>query len=78
MEKYTQMPMVVEAEQFWPENRPWPEHVQWINGHYILSARDRQYQIQPGDYVIKLSDAPGNVRPEKPENFRKMFQKVAD
>lgn len=78
MEKYTQLPIVVEAEQFWPDKKPWPNHVSWTNGQYILSARDRLYEIQPGDYVIKLSDAPRNVRPEKPDNFRKMFQKVAD
>ena len=76
MEKYTQLPMVVEAAQFWPEERPWPDHVSWINGQYVLTARNHTYQIQPGDYVIKLSDTPGNVRPESPENFRKMFQKV--
>lgn len=78
MEKYTQLPIVIEAEQFWPEKKPWPERVSWVNGQYILSARDRLYEIQPGDYVLKLSDNPGNVRPEKPDNFRNAFQKLAD
>jgi len=76
MEKYTQLPIVVEAEQFWSENRPWPEGVSWVNGRYVLTARDRLYEIQQGDYVIKFSETPGKLRPERPEDFRRMFQKV--
>jgi len=76
MEKYVQLPIVVEAQQFWPEERPWPPNVSWTNGQYILSARHRTSRIQPGDYVIRLSDSPGNVRFEEPGNFRKMFQKI--
>lgn len=76
MEKYVQLPIVVEAVQFWPDNRPWPEGVTWRGGQYVLGTRYHVYQIQPGDYVIKYSDAPGDMRPETPSNFRKMFQPV--
>lgn len=76
MEKYSQLPMVVEAQQFWAEERPWPPNVAWINGQYILNTRHHIYEIHPGDYVIKISDSPGDFRPESPENFRKMFLKI--
>ena len=57
MAKYRKKPVVVEAVQFWPEERPWPEgvcvnpgcpqerspHIHTLEGDHLVS---------PGDFVI--------------------------
>ena len=67
MKKYRKIQTEVEAEQFYPDKKPWPEGVKesphdfWgtINKHfYYLDTPEASMEIDPGDYVI--TDVDGN------------------
>jgi hypothetical protein len=83
MGRYRQKPVVVEAEQFWPDTRPWPEGVyakvvtaadfgrgQKHTVHRIDTLKGT-CKVDPGDWIIK-----GGRKPCKPDIFEATYEAV--
>lgn len=68
--KYRKKPVIVEAEQFWPMQKPWPHGVvmhKWDTGPGdvarelpTLHTHDGPQLVAPGDYIV-TGDGPTRV-----------------
>lgn len=82
MPKYRKRPVVVEAEQYWPD-KPLPKGVH-VNSyqfatspHYVLTIHGQQAYLKPGDWVIAEPDGE-HYYPCKPEIFAATYEPVDD
>lgn len=86
MGRYRKKPLVVEAEQFWPERKPWPEGVKKavfftspggieLVG-YQVETLEGVFRVFPGDWIIT------EIKPEKypckPEIFEATYEAVQE
>lgn len=80
--KYRKRPVVIEAEQFLPENlsRPWPAGVEESadsgTGYRIhtLEGGMKGQEVTPGDFII--TGVQGEKYPCKPDIFRATYEPV--
>lgn len=72
MPKYREK-TTVDAEQFWPDKRPWPEGVvEAANGNYRISTIHGMMDISAGWWVIR--DAGGHRSICLSSYFEKMYE----
>lgn len=88
MSKYRKRPIVVDAEQFEPTRKPWPEGVEQperINGslviglvngeeRYWIQTLEGWYEVSPGDWII--TGVEGERYPCKPSIFDTTYAPV--
>ena len=81
MQKFRRKPPIVEAEQFFPDEKPWPKGVE-ENTHsisklhlgWILQTPEGGYTISPGDWVI--TDAEGELHYCKRDVFEATYEPI--
>ena len=82
MARYRKKPVVIEAEQFWPDKRPWPNGVSRshpeVSGkdvmHYQIGTLERCHAVTPGDWII--TGVKGEKYPVcKPDIFEATYEK---
>jgi hypothetical protein len=80
--KYQKKPIIVEAEQFWPDQYPWPDGVMRHKiasptgyGITTLESRNGHYHVvTPGDWII--TGVQGERYPCKPDIFEMTYELV--
>lgn len=85
MAKYRKKPIVIEAMQFWPNNRPYPDGVEvFIAGPHhgslnqgefdfaIIKTLEGNMRVSPGDWVI--TGVQGEKYPCKPDIFAATYE----
>ena len=74
--KYRKKPVVIEAEQFFPEKTSWPIGV--ISGegdtNYSILTLEGPFVVSPGDWII--TGVKGERYPCKPEIFAMTYESV--
>jgi hypothetical protein len=83
MAKYRKRPVVVEAEQFDPERRPWPAGVELAPGTIIYKGEVLHIQARIGDTIVRPGDwivtgIAGKKYSVKDAIFRVMYEPVED
>lgn len=86
--RYRKKPVVVEAERFYPEHRPWPEGVvfrpernngdarrRWC-GTFGVPTLEGFMIASPGDWII--TGVKGERYPCKPDVFEATYEAVGD
>jgi hypothetical protein len=76
MPLFRKLPVVIEAEQFWPTERPWPIGVyenKNIDAYFIRSLEGIM-EVTPGDWII--TGVHGEKYPCKPDIFLKTYEPV--
>ena len=78
MAKFRKKPVVVEAEQFSPDQFPWPEGVYRLgqvgSGEYGMLTLEGPYSVTPGDWII--TGVKGEKYPCKPDIFQMTYDQV--
>lgn len=79
MAKYRKKPVVIEAEQFFPDVRPWPEGVvekddgpRNFTTIYWIDTLEGGHVVSPGDYII--TGVQGERYPCKPDIFEATYE----
>jgi hypothetical protein len=74
MSKFRQRPVVIDAVQFFPDKRPWPDGVEVgshpKNPYFVRTVQGTQLAF-PGDWII--TGVKGEHFPCKPDIFLAMF-----
>lgn len=65
----------VEAEQFFPDQQPWPKGV-IEEGGYFVDTLEGRLRVSPGDWIV--TGARGERHPVKPDIFRETYEPVED
>lgn len=74
--RYRKRPIEIEAEQFFPDRRPWPEGVERdCMGEYFIRTLKGVMAVTPGDWII--CGVAGEVYPCKPMIFEQTYEKVS-
>ncbi|MHC4643921.1 MAG: hypothetical protein ACYTBJ_00365 [Planctomycetota bacterium] len=79
MPKFRKKPIVVEAEQFWPNEKPWPEGVVevWHCGQsFCTPTLGGRMQVLPGDWII--TGIKGGRYLCKPDIFELTYEPVEE
>lgn len=83
--KYRKKPIVIEAVQFDPHKRPWPEGVKpWSEAGYqprdmswgYIATLEGNMSVQSGDWIIK--GIKGEIYPCKPDIFEATYEPVKE
>jgi len=77
--KYRKKPIVIEAEQFFPEEKPWPEGVEdWgcarDGSKFMINTLEGEHTVTPGDWII--TGIKGERYPCKPDIFDQTYEIV--
>jgi len=77
--KVQKKPVVVEAEQFFPEKKPWPEGIEdWgcaAKGHkFMINTLNGEVVVYPGEWVI--TGVGGEHYPCKADIFEQTYERV--
>jgi len=76
--KYVKRPVVIDAEQFFPNQKPWPNGVyeRTVTGcpSYRINTFEGEYVVSPGDWII--TGVKGERYPCKPDIFEMTYEKV--
>lgn len=77
MPKFRKKPVVIEAEQFWPDLHPLPFARRGAcafdgNKWYVITTHGQQTLIVPGDWIIPEPNGNG-FYPCKPDIFEKTY-----
>jgi hypothetical protein len=78
--KYRKKPVVIEAEQFIPEHKPWPDGVQSDAssptgyGIFTLENTALKHEVTPGDWIV--TGVVGEKYPCKDSVFRSTYDPV--
>jgi hypothetical protein len=82
MAKYRKKPIVIEAEQFWPDQKPWPVGVargpdDILTGGrtYWMVTLEGPFVVTPGDWII--TGVKGEKYPCKPDIFEMTYEQAA-
>ncbi len=81
--KYRKKPVVIEAEQFFPEKHPWPAG---LNGGsvseprlYVVTAHDQRVYVEAGDWIVPEGPKhPYRYYPIKPDIFAETYEAVVE
>ena len=87
MAKYRKKPIVVEAERFYPQSKPWPKGVQhgrpkpWgkLNKYspgYWIMTKEGWFEVTIGDWII--TGIKGEKYPCKPDIFELTYEAIED
>lgn len=80
MKKFRKKPVVIEAEQFWPDRMPWPEGVRYVETaggwRYEVGTLDGPHIASPGDWII--TGVKGERYPVKPDIFEMTYESVEE
>ena len=77
MTKYRKKPIVVEAEQFYPDKYPWPDGVLGAEDHWTwISTLEGELGVSPGDWII--TGVKGEKYPCKPDIFEMTYELVEE
>ena len=84
MPKFRKKPVVIDAEQFYPEKKPWPDGVkaeyqpscqEQILGYRVTPSGGRMWVwVDPGDWII--TGVKGEKYPCRPEIFEMTYEQV--
>ncbi len=82
MAKFRKKPIIIEAEQFWPDKQPWPKGVystviKHTVIHYVITIHGQQTNIIAGDWIIS-ENKKDLAYPCKPDIFEKTYEKIND
>jgi len=76
--KYRKRPIIIEAEQFFPDQKPWPKGVWDISGgDYCapcIGTLEGLLQVSPGDWII--TGVQGEKYSCKPDIFEQTYEEV--
>lgn len=81
MPKFRKKPVVIEAEQFWPEKTPWPEGVirdRWprVTTSWRIETLEGSHVVTPGDWII--TGVKGERYPCKPDIFEASYDPLLE
>jgi hypothetical protein len=81
MQKYQKKPVVIEAQQFFPDVTPWPPGVVAASfvltrTGYAIETREGPHEVAPGDYIIR--GIKGELYPCKPDIFDATYERTDD
>ena len=84
--KYLKKVVIVEAEQFFPNVRPWPEGVEEYHdctpagcmswGLFMMETLEVRFQVRPRDWII--TGMGGERYPCRPDIFELTYERVED
>lgn len=83
MTKYRKKPVTVEAEQFWPNKKPWPNGVIMTavderdpskGNHRVICTLGGNIKVSSGDWII--TGVKGEKYPCKPDIFHAAYELV--
>ncbi len=88
MAEYRKKPVVIEAEQFFPDHKPWPEGVEQYNRNqtettegatsvwygWRIPTLEGPHLVTPGDWII--TGVKGERYPCKPDIFEATYERV--
>lgn len=77
MTKFRKKPIVIDAEQFWPDKVPWPEGVRrdkFTEGGFYIGTLEGHHQVTAGDWII--TGVKGERYPCKPDIFDLTYEEV--
>jgi len=72
MQKFRKKPIVIEAEQFWPEQPTWPPGVVMRGAAYFIKTLEGEHVATPGDWIIR--GIANELYPCKPEIFELTYE----
>jgi len=78
--RFRKKPIVIEAEQFFPNKEPWPDGVEYnadpaIDApKYIIQTLEGLFEVSPGDWVI--TGVKDEKYPCKPDIFEQTYDWV--
>ncbi len=86
MSKFRKKAVVIEAEQFEPTRKPWPEGVeQWASTiedeagtvvetryHWRIETPEGAWAVRPGDWIV--TGVQGEKYPCKPDIFKQTYE----
>ncbi len=77
MPKFRKKPCVVEAEQFWPDKKPWPKGVTSAKyeGHYVTTIHRQKTRVVCGDWIISEGED-DLAYPCKPDIFEATYERI--
>lgn len=75
--KFRKRPVVIEAEQFFPDRVPWPEGVERsvTPDEYVIRTLEGPMRVSTGDWVI--TGVKGERYPCKPDIFAATYEAVS-
>jgi len=82
MAKFRKKPVIVEAEQFWPDKRlPFHDYgpvVAFDGDFYVTTIHGEYANLAPGDWVILEPRGKYRAYPCKPDIFEATYEEVED
>lgn len=86
--KFRKKPVIIEAEQFFPERKPYPvgvetyikETTETVDGQkeswnaWRIETLEGYHEVTPGDWII--TGVKGEVYPCKPDIFKMTYEKL--
>ena len=77
MTKYRKKPIIIDAEQFWPHEKPWPIGVKKQHGNpHLIETLEGDMIVTPGDWIIM--GVKGEKYPCKPDIFEMTYEKAEE
>ncbi len=75
--RFRKKPIVIEAEQFFPDRLPWPEGVdaKSVSG-WRIETLEGVHSVTPGDWII--TGIQGEKYPCKPDIFEARYERVEE
>lgn len=78
--KFVKKPIIVEAEQFWPDDDIFPESLgvyqnQLSSTGYSINTLEGEHEVTPGDWII--TGIKGEKYPCKPDIFELTYEEVS-
>lgn len=80
MTQYRKKPVVVDAEQFWPD-KPLPFGTEPVvcfygTGFYVETIHNQVVRLEPGDWVLRDPRGLNRAYPCKPDVFAATYERV--
>lgn len=80
MRKFRKKPVVIEAEQFFPDNKYWPPYIRRFTDpddpRPCIHTLEGIMFVSPGDWIIK--GVKGEFYPCKPDIFELTYEEVEE
>ncbi|KKM25798.1 hypothetical protein LCGC14_1591250 [marine sediment metagenome] len=79
---FRKRPIVIEAEQFFPDIKPWPKGVREINhgdkslDYFYIDTLEGGHKVSVGDWII--TGVRGEKYPCKPGIFQETYESVEE
>lgn len=74
--KYRKKPVIVEAEQFFPDKKPWPKGAIESNRIYLFQTSCFNYLLHPGDWIVQQEN--GDQIVCKPDIFESTYEQLEE